>query len=93
VKCSPVGEPDFTKDNMFLDQHLCLNIPIIQSNLRDKFTDYVKVRLTTVLLHQCYSPSFPFLFLGISYGYELGLGVGIGLGIYFQTGMLFQDQK
>jgi len=35
---------------------------------------------------------FP-LFLGISYGYELGLGVGIGLGIYFQTGMLFQDQK
>jgi len=43
ISANVLGERDFTKYHMFLDQHL----PINQSDLRDKFTVYVKFRLRT----------------------------------------------
>ncbi len=43
------AEPDFTKYNMFLGQHLCWpwnNIVINQSDLKNEFIIFVKFRLT-----------------------------------------------
>ncbi len=44
-----IAEPDFTKCDMFLDQHLCWpwnNIVINQSYLKNTFIIFVKFRLT-----------------------------------------------
>ncbi len=44
-----VAEPDFTKCDMFLDQHLCWpwnNIEINRSDLKNTFIIFVKFRLT-----------------------------------------------
>ncbi len=48
------AEPDFTKSDMFLDQHLCgpwNNIVINQSDLKNQFMFFVKFRLT-ISVHQ-----------------------------------------
>ncbi len=76
-------ERDFTKCNMFLDQHPCCswnNIPINQSELRDKITGNVNCSLTTRVM--CFyilviQPSFPSDFRD-------ELWVGLGLGFVFQ---------
>ncbi len=66
-------EPDFTKCDMFLDQHLCWpwnNIVINQSDLKNQFIVFVKFRLTIsvwCLYISVIHLSFP-LILGITHG-------------------------
>ncbi len=93
----PHGESDFTKYNIFLDQHSCWswnNIPINQSELRDNFSGnicfrlMIRVRCFYTLVNQLFHTDFRNkLWVG------LGLGVGIGLSLYFWTVMLIQDQQ
>ncbi len=69
-----LAEPDFTKCNIFLGQHLCWpwnNIVINQSDLKNKFTMFVKCRLTisvcflySSVIHLSFS-----LILGITRGW------------------------
>ncbi len=71
LHCS--AEPDFTKCDMFLDQHLCWpwnNIVINQSDLKNKFIIFVKFRLIIrvcclyiSVIHLLFS-----LILGITHG-------------------------
>ncbi len=67
------AEPDFTKCDMFLDQHLCWpwnNIVINQSDLNNKFIIFVKCRLSIsvcCLYISVIHLSFP-LILGITRG-------------------------
>ncbi len=81
------GERDFTKYNMFQDQH--------QSELRDNFSGniffrlMIRVRCFYTLVNQL---SFPIYFSNKLW-VGLGLGVGIGLSLYFWTVMLIQDKQ
>jgi len=66
------------------------NFPVNQSDLRDKFTVYVKLEpgWSSQLKHQCYSP---FITLWFREKLWVGLGLGVGIGLHFGPGMLIQD--
>ncbi len=92
------GERDFTKYNMFLDQHPCWswnNIPINQSELRDTFSGNICFRL--MIRVRCFYTLVNQLSFHTNFRNKLwvglGLGVGIGLSLYFWTVMLIQDQQ
>jgi len=72
-------EHDFTKYCIFLDQYLCSswnNIPINQSDLREKLTVYVKFMLTTRV--RCFYTSVIHLSFPSYFRDKLGLGMRMG---------------
>ncbi len=83
------GECDFTKYNMFLDQHPCWprnNIPINQSELRDNFSENICFSLT--IRARCFYITVNQLQFPTDFRNTLWLGLGIGLSLYFWPVML-----